>query len=83
MKQFNPSEVANVLGNLWSRWMCEKEYEDFNDYVDVMKRVLEERGCKLKSFKRRPFMITFTLASGELKWMKSTSSDISWGGFRS
>lgn len=35
-------DLAPTLGNLWSRWQDEKEYEDFDEYVGVMEKKLAE-----------------------------------------
>lgn len=44
-------EYSNLLYNLYERWQDEKEYEDFNDYVEAFKKHIPET---IKGT-RRPF----------------------------
>ena len=45
--------IANTLADLKSRWADEKEYEDFNDYIDVMKEVVEVNGYHFIKLNKR------------------------------
>ena len=33
--------ITNTLDNLEARWQAEKEYEDFSEYKNVMKNVVD------------------------------------------
>lgn len=46
---------------LFSRWQDEKEYEDFNEYVKVMKQLIEELGGKFIKGYKRPFGFSYEL----------------------
>lgn len=39
-------EIGRMLFNLKCRWSDERDYEDFNDYIDVMKSFIEKKGYK-------------------------------------
>lgn len=53
------------LVNLYMRWQCEKEYEDFNDYCAAfsshLDRYCEKAGVELRFIKgtKRPFGFKF------------------------
>ncbi len=58
------TDHADFLGDLYGRWQDEKEYEDFNDYVGVMKKMILARSPKMTTFVRgskRPFGITIQI----------------------
>lgn len=64
-------ELANYINenksglffNLYTRWQDEKENEDFNDYIDVVKKSIPETFSGLK----RPFGFIFACEDGNLK----------------
>lgn len=39
-------QIVNTLVSLKGRWADECEYEDFSEYVDVVKNVVESQGYK-------------------------------------
>ena len=58
----NSQKILNLFVNLYMRWQDEKEYEDFNDYAEVM-------ACNVKNVigditnvtgTQHPFGIKFT-----------------------
>lgn len=50
----------NLILDLYSRWSCEKEYEDFNDYIKIVKSFLEK--FKIEFVKMtKSFKITYIL----------------------
>lgn len=54
------------LGYLWSRWQDEKEYEDWNDYVEQLSKLAPE-GAENITCSKRPFGITFELSDGNFR----------------
>lgn len=52
----------DLLGNLYDRWQDEKDYEDINEYGDVIKGKLPE-GFKLQEMTKRPFGFKFNLGT--------------------
>lgn len=50
---------VQYLANLKGRWQDEKDYEDFNDYIDAVKKVFAENGMNVISM-TKTFNITFT-----------------------
>lgn len=57
-KIFN--EQCEYFGYLKDRWLDEHEYEDFQEYIDEMKKKLEAyEGVKLIKFTKRPFAVVF------------------------
>lgn len=53
------------LANLYDRWLCEREYEDFADYVACMRRWLATKpefvGIVITKMTKRPFGLTFVI----------------------
>jgi hypothetical protein len=45
--------------NLYYRWSDEKEYEDFNDYIVVMKAWVEKEGFEFIKGTKKPFGFKF------------------------
>lgn len=73
--------LGNYFGNLRDRWDEEKQYEDFADYIDaVKKKVNEVKGAKFLSMKKRPFSFEWEAdnspASPFLFEMKATKKQI-------
>lgn len=81
MSTFNPQAFAEEFAGLFDRWQAEREYEDFEDYKRVCANALESTGAKLVEMGKRPFRMVYQLPSGEKKWMKATSREVTWGGY--
>lgn len=50
----------NMIVNLFSRWSCEKEYEDFNEYIQAVKSYLEKFPIEFLRM-TKSFKITYRL----------------------
>lgn len=61
--------------NLKWRWEDEKQYEDFADYITVVKKMCEDNGAEFLKMSKRPFQVTFKLA-GQLCEMKATTKSV-------
>lgn len=49
-------EVSNTFANLWERWQCEKEYEDINEYGNVLHGAINKIDeCMLFKTTKKPF----------------------------
>lgn len=48
------------LGNLYGRWLDEREYEDIADYGKAFEKSLKKNGGTLVKMHARPFGATFT-----------------------
>ena len=70
--------AVKQFDSLYSRWLDEQEYEDFEEYKKVMDAALPEGACLTKMTKR-PFMCEFTMLDGKKMWMKATSRNITVG----
>jgi len=57
------ANFSNLMFNLYERWQDEKEYEDFNDYVETFKKHIPETIKGLK----RPFGFIVKCSDGNLK----------------
>lgn len=68
--------LKNVVfvSNLRERWICEHEYEDFNEYTNALAKMLPDGATQVKGTKR-PFGVKFTYngASHHI-YLKTTSS---------
>ena len=67
-------EVLEFMGYLYSRWQDEKEYENFNDYVQALEKKID---CNMIRFTKNPFQAFFEI-DGSNHWIKVTSTRISW-----
>ena len=58
----NSQKILNLFVNLYMRWQDEKEYEDFNEYAEVMACHVENVIGDITDVKgtQRPFGIKFT-----------------------
>ena len=63
----NNENVFNTIYNLCDRWRDEEGYEDFNDYVKVMKSAVEKVVGDITNVKgtKRPFGLKFTMQNGQ------------------
>jgi len=52
-KHFDSME--KIMSNLYARWQNEKDYEDFAEYVEVIKKNAIKNGAKFIKAGRRPF----------------------------
>ena len=52
-----------AMERAWERWQDEKEYEDWNDYVEYLKRALAEVApdATFNRAHKSPFRMSFTL----------------------
>jgi len=44
---------------LHDRWQDEKEYEDWQDYIDSATKLVEKSGLEFIGLSKRPFKLTF------------------------
>lgn len=58
----NTEKIREHLMYLYERWQDEKKYEDINDYLESMKRLVPE-AYKISG---DPFSITFKCEDGDL-----------------
>jgi len=60
---------SDLLFDLYERWGEEKEYEDFNDYIDVVKKNIVEvyKGTK------NPFTFIAKCSDGKLEFLLETA----------
>ena len=64
----NSQKILNLFVNLYIRWQDEKEYEDFNEYVEVMAHNVKNVIGYITDVKgtQRPFGIKFTHNNNKL-----------------
>jgi len=55
MNDKTAQKIFETIDYLQARWQDEKEYEDWNDYVDAMKKAIEKHGFQFIKAKKRPF----------------------------
>jgi len=72
VKKFATDEVEKIE-YLYGRWQDEKEYEDFQEYIDFFKRLLEKYpGIKFLRATKSPFV--FHVAIGAERWAVGVKS---------
>ena len=61
--QENNGQIAALICNLYDRWLDESEYEDINDYLEVIQKKVPE------AFKmhKRPFGFTAKCDDGNIQ----------------
>jgi len=68
--------LGTYFGNLRDRWQDEKQYEDFSDYIDaVKKKVNEVEGAEFVRMEKRPFSFKWK-ADGAEFLMSATAKRI-------
>lgn len=58
---YESSAVSEIIQALYSRWLVEREVEDFAEYADRMKAVIEAAGAIFVKAKKRPFGCEFAI----------------------
>ena len=71
-------ELMDHMGYLWSRWQDEKEFEDFQTFIDTMKPKFDARGLRFKKMTKRPFRVVFVVQGVDC-FIKVTSKEFTWG----
>lgn len=66
--------MENVMTNLYGRWLDEKEYEDFSNYADVMKKEISGLGGEFVAASKRPFGFKYALAGATYQMTISARS---------
>lgn len=72
-------ELEEPLNNLSFRWACEREYEDFKEYGEVIKKLLPPQVI-MKDMSKRPFGFRFRIKGFEeaLYHIKVTTRTYGW-----
>lgn len=64
--------TVDRLAYLQSRWLDEREYEDFTDYEAAIRAAMPA-DVRVTQVLRRPFGVRFTLGDGDLYQMSVTT----------
>ena len=54
-------KVAPLIDSLQARWQDEHEYENWNDYVKVLRGSIQDAGGKFIRASNKPFGVTFSV----------------------
>ena len=54
-------KAQNLLGDLYSRWLDERGYEDIKDYQKPLDPIAKECGVVITKMTKRPFGCQFTV----------------------
>ena len=68
---------ADRMCYLYGRWQDEKEYEDFNDYIDAMRKMLPD-GFKFEGATKMPFGVRFSIEGSGVYFFGINSSKLYW-----
>ena len=74
-------KVEPTFRSLYERWQDEKEYEDFAEYREVMKKLITEHGAEFLDMTKRPFAFKYTL-NGEKFELRMTATRSSLFSFK-
>ena len=76
--------MQKTMEMLYCRWQDEKEYEDFQDYIDHLKKIFETmkketktRNAVFVQMQKRPFQIIFDFEGWTVSF-KMTAKQYSW-----
>jgi len=77
------SEFGEYFGYLYHRWQDEREYEDFEEYIQAANKKLKElaskkSGVSLVKMTKRPFKVIFWI-HGLKGYFKATSTHYEYG----
>ena len=77
--QMQDETQSNSLAYLYSRWLDEREYEDFKDYASVIRKSVPA-GLRAVKVTKSPFGLTFTVDSepGNVYSMSVNSKSLTW-----
>ena len=71
------NKLEDRLVYLYSRWQDEKEYEDFNEYIESAKESVTEAGGTFVSMKKRPFYVEIEIGKYRIR-ITVTSCHYEW-----
>ena len=71
------ARIEPLILNLYSRWHDEKEYENINDYEDVIHKTMP-LGFSIIKMSKRPFGFTFDIGTGAVYQIKTNGKTIEW-----
>lgn len=71
------ASITPVMENLYSRWLDEHEYEDINDYAEVIKKELPADMTML-SIHKKPFGFKFEIGNSAVYQISIKSDELSW-----
>lgn len=77
--------MEKLIVNLWSRWLDEKEYEDFSEYSKVMESALKEKApdCTFIKSTKRPFGLIIQVPGMPYKThLCATGKYLGWKGVK-
>lgn len=68
---------ADRMCYLYDRWQDEYQYEDFNDYIDAMRKMLPD-DFKFEGATRRPFGVRFSIKGAGMYFFGVNSTKLYW-----
>lgn len=71
------NKAVNRLQYLYSRWLDEREYEDFADYIEAARKLCEGYGAEFIRLGKRPFRMDYKIGDRQL-FIKITSREAAW-----
>lgn len=72
-------EVADLVQNLYGRWLDEGQYEDIADYGNVIAKELARHNFTLVAMKKKPFGFTFKISESSPEYtIKVTTTKYQW-----
>lgn len=76
----NLDSLCKTMGNLYGRWQDEKKYEDFEDYIACIKKVVPA-GCSFVSMTKKPFQIVFAIKDNQATYgfIRVKANKMEWG----
>lgn len=77
-KHLDNEKLLRTLAELYFRWRDESEYEDFNDYIKVLKTLIP-KGSKFVKATKRPFAVIFVY-EGWTVTISINNKTINWKG---
>ncbi len=81
MEQFDRdvAPISEFLVNLYNRWQHEKEYEDFKEYQECVKKNLPDT-MEFLDMRKRPMVLTIRYRKEWQVFLTIKRTEISWKG---
>ena len=57
-------DAYELIGELYGRWLDEKDYEDIYDYRAPLAKIAEKHGVTITKMTKKPFGFAFTTPQG-------------------
>lgn len=69
--------VSNQISMIYYRWQEEKEFEDFDEYISLVKNIMPD-GFVVTGGSQKPFGFKFNIGTEAEYFLKAKAKSVSW-----